>query len=62
MNHLRAKKQQLWIWVRELKVLQKLQLQKKKFIVMILACVTQKMLKKEMLNHLNDVEQYYKWW
>ena len=30
--------------------------------VTILACVTWKMLKKKMLNHLNDVEQYYKWW
>ncbi len=30
--------------------------------VMILACVTWKMLKKEMLDHLDDVEQYYKWW
>ncbi len=29
---------------------------------MILACVTQKMLKKEMLDHLDDVEQYYRWW
>ncbi len=29
---------------------------------MILAYVTWKMLKKEMLDHLNDVEQYYKWW
>jgi len=28
--------------------------------VTILACVTQKMLKKEMLDHLNDVEQYYR--
>jgi len=28
--------------------------------VTILACVTQKMLGKEMLNHLDDVEQYYK--
>ncbi len=62
MNHLRARKQRLWIWVRELKVLQKLQLQKKKFIVTILACVTWKMLKKEMLDHLDDVEQYYRWW
>ncbi len=31
-------------------------------VVMILACVTQKMLGKKMLDHLNDVEQYYKWW
>ncbi len=62
MNCLRARKQWLWIWVRELKVLQKLWLQKEKFIVMILACVTWKMLGKEMLNHLDDVEQYYKWW
>ena len=30
--------------------------------VTILACVTRKMLKKKMLNHLDDVEQYYKWW
>jgi len=28
--------------------------------VMILACVTRKMLKKEMLDHLNNVKQYYK--
>ncbi len=62
MNYLRARKQRLWIWVKELKVLQKLRLQKEKFIVMILACVTWKMLEKEMLDHLNDVEQYYKWW
>jgi len=33
---------------------------KERFIVTILACVTQKMLEKEMLNHLDDVEQYYK--
>ncbi len=32
------------------------------YFVTILACVTWKMLGKEMLNHLNDVEQYYKWW
>ncbi len=60
MNRLRARKQRLWIWVRELKVLQKLQLQKEKSIVTILACVTWKMLRKEMLDHLDDVEQYYK--
>ncbi len=31
-------------------------------IVTILACVTWKMLGKKMLDHLDDVEQYYKWW
>ncbi len=31
-------------------------------IVTILACVTRKMLGKEMLDHLDDVEQYYRWW
>ncbi len=30
--------------------------------VTILACVTWKMLGKEMLDHLDDVEQYYRWW
>jgi len=30
--------------------------------VTILACVTQKMLGKEMLDHLDNVEQYYRWW
>ncbi len=34
----------------------------KKECVTILACVTRKMLRKEMLNHLDDVEQYYRWW
>ncbi len=34
----------------------------KKLIVTILACVTRKMLGKEMLDHLDDVEQYYRWW
>ncbi len=29
-------------------------------IVTILACVTRKMLGKEMLDHLDDVEQYYR--
>ncbi len=29
-------------------------------IVMILACVTRTMLRKEMLDHLDDVEQYYR--
>jgi len=29
-------------------------------IVTILACVTRKMLEKEMLDHLDDVEQYYR--
>ncbi len=32
----------------------------KKLIVTILACVTRKMLGKEMLDHLDDVEQYYR--
>ncbi len=32
------------------------------FHVTILACVTRKMLGKEMLDHLDDVEQYYRWW
>jgi len=31
-------------------------------IVTILACVTWKMLRKKMLDHLDDVEQYYRWW
>ncbi len=31
-----------------------------KIIVTILACVTRKMLGKEMLDHLDDVEQYYR--
>ncbi len=35
---------------------------KEKSIVTILACVTRKMLRKEMLDHLDDVEQYYRWW
>ena len=30
--------------------------------VTILAYVTWKMLGKEMLDHLDDVEQYYRWW
>ncbi len=30
--------------------------------VTILACVTRKMLGKEVLGHLDDVEQYYRWW
>ncbi len=34
----------------------------KLFTVTILACVTRKMLRKEMLDHLDDVEQYYRWW
>ncbi len=34
---------------------------KREFIVIILACVTWKNVEKEMLNDLNDVEQYYKW-
>ncbi len=33
---------------------------KEESIVTILACVTWKMLGKKMLNHLDDVEQYYK--
>ncbi len=35
---------------------------KENIIVTILACVTRKMLRKEMLDHLDDVEQYYRWW
>ena len=31
-------------------------------IVTVLACVTWKILGKEMLDHLDDVEQYYRWW
>ena len=32
----------------------------RKSFVTILACVTRKMLRKEMLDHLDDVEQYYR--
>ncbi len=35
---------------------------KENIVVTILACVIQKMLRKEMLDHLDDVEQYYRWW
>ena len=35
---------------------------KEESIVTILACVTRKMLEKEVLDHLDDVEQYYRWW
>jgi len=31
-----------------------------RYSVTILACVTRKMLRKEMLDHLDDVEQYYR--
>ncbi len=31
-------------------------------IVTVLACVTRKVLGKEVLGHLDGVEQYYRWW
>ena len=30
--------------------------------VTVLACVTRKVLGKEVLGHLGGVEQYYRWW
>jgi len=37
-----------------------IQMKSLQIIVTVLACVTRKMLGKEMLDHLDDVEQYYR--
>ena len=61
-RHQEQDSQQYWNLKHKFSELSDVNIDVENWIVTILACVTWKMLRKEMLDHLDDVEQYYRWW